>query len=355
MIFGGIFDFEKSHLRYKELEVKIAETDFWEKAESTRNKVFDELRDLKSLLDPWLNEKKRLDDLETLYELAIEENDNDTFQEINSELNEAEKELKKLRLSSIFASEDDKRNAFLSIQAGAGGIDACDWAEMLMRMYTRFAEQKGFGCKIIALQQEEEGGIKSATLHLKGHCCHGYMKAENGIHRLVRISPYDSGGRRHTSFAAVDIVPEFEDPPEVEIDEKKDLNIDRYRASGAGGQHVNVTDSAVRLTHLPTGLVVCCQNERSQHKNKATALKILKTRLYQKEVKEREETLNKQYGNKAQVSWSNQIRSYVLHPYTLVKDHRTDYEKGNAQGVLDGDIEEFIEAYLHHTSSQEIG
>ena len=323
----------------------MAEPNFWNMPEESRNKVIEELKSIKQSIDPVIELGKRLEDVEIMYNLAKEEDDADTFSEVGDELTGCQQAMKKLMLTASFSHEDDRRNAFLSIQAGAGGTDACDWAEMLLRMYLRYADRKNFKATIIHQHSEEEGGIKSATLHIQGEWPYGYLKSERGVHRLIRISPYDSSGRRHTSFAAVDVVPEFDTSISVDISEK-DLRIDRYRSSGAGGQHVNVTDSAVRVTYLPTGIVVCCQNERSQHKNLSMAMKILQARLYQQRKQEQETVLAKQYGDKSRVSFSNQIRSYFLHPYTLIKDHRTGYEMGNAQAVLDGVLDGFIEAYL---------
>ena len=323
----------------------MAQANFWNLPEESRNKVIEELKSIKQRIEPTIELSKRLEDVEILYNLAKEEDDAATFDEVVSELTSCQQAVKSLTLTAAFSHEDDRRNAFISIQAGAGGTDACDWAEMLLRMYLRYADRKKFKITILHQQSEEEGGIKNATLHIQGEWPYGYLKSERGVHRLIRISPFDSSGRRHTSFAAVDIVPEFDTSIAIDISEK-DLRIDRYRSSGAGGQHVNVTDSAVRITHLPTGIVVCCQNERSQHKNLAMAMKVLQARLYQQKKQEQEVALAKQYGNKAQVSFSNQIRSYFLHPYTLIKDHRSNYETGNAQAVLDGMLDGFIEAYL---------
>jgi peptide chain release factor 2 len=322
----------------------VAQAGFWNLPEEERNQVIGEMKEIKRLVEPLTNIGQQIEDMRILFELACEESDADAFNEVQQNLVRCEQDLVSLRLKATFTAEDDPRNAFLSIQAGAGGTDACDWASMLLRMYTRYAENRGYKTTLLDLQHEEEGGIKSATLQIQGKLAYGYLKSENGVHRLVRISPFDASGRRHTSFAAVHLVPEIAD---VNIDfNEKDLKIDFYRSSGPGGQNVNTTDSAVRLTHLPSGIVVCCQNERSQHKNRAMAMKVLQARIYQKSLDERQEKIAKQYGNKASVSWSNQIRSYVLQPYTLVKDHRTNFEVGNVAAVLDGEIEPFIEAYL---------
>jgi len=258
---------------------------------------------------------------------------------------EVERSLDSLELESLLGDEADARNALLSINPGAGGTESQDWAQMLLRMYLRWAERRGFTVEILDHQYGEEAGIKGATLAIEGPYAYGYLKAETGVHRLVRISPYDASSRRHTSFASVFAYPEVEDEIEVDIDEK-DLRIDTYRSSGAGGQHVNVTDSAVRITHIPTGIVASCQNERSQHKNKATAMRILRARLFERLKREREEEMEKIQGQKKDIAWGSQIRSYVLQPYRLVKDHRTGYESGNVDAVLDGELDDFIQAYL---------
>ena len=258
---------------------------------------------------------------------------------------EVERSLDSLELESLLGDEADARNALLSINPGAGGTESQDWAQMLLRMYLRWAERRGFTVEILDHQYGEEAGIKGATLAIEGPYAYGYLKAETGVHRLVRISPYDASSRRHTSFASVFAYPEVEDEIEVDIDEK-DLRIDTYRSSGAGGQHVNVTDSAVRITHIPTGIVASCQNERSQHKNKATAMRILRARLFERLKREKEEEMEKIQGQKKDIAWGSQIRSYVLQPYRLVKDHRTGYESGNVDAVLDGELDDFIQAYL---------
>ena len=284
-----------------------------------------------------------VEDVETLIELA------DEGESLDDEFADALKNLEKFihehEMMMMLSGEDDHRNAILTIHPGAGGTESQDWAEMLLRMYTRWCERSGFGKSLVEYQPGEEAGLKSATLTVSGDYAFGKLKAESGVHRLVRISPFDANKRRHTSFASVHVVPEVDDNIEIEIDEK-DLRIDTYRSSGAGGQHVNVTDSAVRITHVPTSIVVTCQNERSQHKNKATALKILKARLYEKARQEQEEKLAEIEGKKKEIAWGSQIRSYVLHPYRMIKDHRTNVETGNVDPVLDGDIDQYIEAEL---------
>ncbi len=265
--------------------------------------------------------------------------------EARERLTATEQKLTALELARMFTGRDDPRNVILSINAGAGGTEAQDWAEMLLRMYLRWAERRGFSAEIVDILAGEEAGIKNVTCLIKGDYAYGNLKAEAGIHRLVRISPFDAGKRRHTSFASVFVYPETPDDVVIDIDEA-DLRIDTFRSSGAGGQHVNKTDSAVRITHLPSGIVVQCQNERSQHKNKATAMKILKARLYELEMSKRAEKMEEIHKGKKEIAWGNQIRSYILHPYRMVKDHRTGVDRGDTEAVLDGDIDPFIESYL---------
>ena len=283
--------------------------------------------------------------MEILYSLASEENDEDTIAEIEKDIDGLQASVRTAELKLMLGSEQDSMNAIMTIHAGAGGTEAQDWAEMLLRMYLRWTERKGFVTTIIDYQPGDEAGVKSVSLTIEGEYAYGYAKAEIGIHRLVRISPFDSGARRHTSFASVFVYPEVDDEINIEIDDS-DLRIDTYRSTGAGGQHVNKTDSAVRITHMPTGIVVQCQNERSQHKNKAMAMKFLKSRLYEIEIQEQKKKIDELNKTKKEISWGSQIRSYILHPYKLVKDHRTNLEAGNANRVLDGDIDDFIEAYL---------
>jgi peptide chain release factor 2 len=288
-----------------------------------------------------------LKDLEAAVELIQEDEEMgvELLAESLPQLKEIASSLDALELQSLLGDEEDIRNAIVSINPGAGGTESQDWAQMLLRMYLRWAERRGFRTEMLDHQYAEEAGIKGATFAVEGPYAYGYLKAESGVHRLVRISPYDASSRRHTSFASVFAFPEVEDETELEIDEK-DLRIDTFRSSGAGGQHVNVTDSAVRITHLPSGIVVSCQNERSQHKNKATAMRILRARLYEERKREKEEELAKLQDEKKEIAWGSQIRSYVLQPYRMAKDHRTDYEVGNVDAVLDGDLDGFIQAYL---------
>ncbi len=284
------------------------------------------------------------EDLETLYQLAQEEEDNSWESEIARKLEDQQKKYEKLRVLELLGEEFDENDAFLTIHAGAGGTEACDWVSMLFRMYGKWGENRSFSMDILDVM-EAEGGIKSVTVQITGDFVYGYLKSETGIHRLVRISPFDSGARRHTSFASVYVSPVIEDDIEVDI-KPEEIRVDTYRAQGAGGQHVNKTDSAVRITHLETGLVVQCQNERSQHKNKANAMKVLRSRLYEFYREKQEKEQEKKMQEKKDISWGNQIRSYVFQPYTMVKDHRTNYEIGNIQRVMDGDIDMFIEEYL---------
>ena len=304
-----------------------------------------EMKRLKAEVEPLVELERLHEEASLLRQLAVEEGDTTSLDEVRRDVARLDEGLETLRFRLMFNGPHDDRNAFLRIHAGAGGTESCDWAMMLLRMYQRWIERHGFESRLLDDLPGESAGIKRATLNVIGPRAYGHLRSEIGVHRLVRISPFDAGARRHTSFASVDVVPEFEDDIDVEIREE-DLRIDTFRSCGAGGQHVNVTDSAVRITHLPTGVVVSCQNERSQHKNRATAMKLLKARLFRVEEKKREEGLQKLYGEKGEIAWGNQIRSYVLQPYQMVKDHRTDCETGNTAAVLDGDIDGFIEAYL---------
>jgi len=283
--------------------------------------------------------------LQVLVELGEAEEDEATLQEIKAVLPDLQQKVAKMEFARMLSGEHDANNAIVSINAGAGGTEAQDWAEMLLRMYLRYCERKGFRTEITDYQPGDEAGVKGATFNVEGEYAYGYLRAEMGIHRLVRISPFDANARRHTSFCSVFVFPELSDDIDIEINEK-DLKVDTYRASGAGGQHVNKTDSAIRITHIPSGIVVACQNERSQHKNRAVALKQLKARLYEMEVSKKEEEASAIAGEKKEIGWGSQIRSYVLHPYRLVKDHRTGYEVGNTDAILDGELDDFIEAYL---------
>jgi len=308
--------------------------------------VLTELKLLQKRLENWQSIRKEVADFSELFELASEEDDRSLLSQIGEGLEQAEERFHSLQTVEFLGGQYDMASAFLTIHSGAGGTEACDWVSMLLRMYTRWAETHQYRTNIIDLL-EAEGGIKSVTLQVDGEYVYGYLKGETGIHRLVRISPFDSNSRRHTSFASVYCSPVIDEDIEIEI-KAEDLRIDTYRAGGAGGQHVNKTDSAVRITHLPTGIVVQCQNERSQHKNKATALKVLKSRLYEYYERKKEEEKQKLEDQKKDISWGNQIRSYVFQPYTMVKDHRTKTEIGNIQAVMDGKIDPFIEEYLKY-------
>ena len=320
----------------------MAQPGFWDSQEAARGLV-DQKKKAAAVVEPIDRMLKLVEDAEVMIELGAE--DPAAVQQDLADLHESiESELGKVEFRLMLGGEHDDKNAILTLQSGAGGVDASDWAEMLLRMYTRWAEDEGFEVQLLDLQAAEEAGIRSATLRFQGPYAYGYLKAEQGVHRLVRISPFDGQARRQTSFAAVEVIPEMDDDIQIEILDKE-LRVDTFRASGAGGQHVNKTDSAIRITHLPTGVVVSCQAERSQHKNRASAMKTLKSKLYQLEEAKRKEELAKFY-DRGSISWGNQIRSYVLHPYQMVKDLRTGVETSNIQGVLNGRLKPFIEGYL---------
>jgi peptide chain release factor 2 len=340
---GGGFDPEGKQLEIHRLERITASPAFWENREEAEI-TLGQLSRIKNQYYPWKALRHDLEDLRTLYELAKEAGDESLVPEIAGTLGGLKETFAKLRLQDWLSEPEDRADAFVTIHSGAGGTEACDWANMLYRMYSRWAERRGCRTEIMDIL-EAEGGIKSVTLLISGEFCRGYLKGETGIHRLVRISPFDASARRHTSFASVYVSPAIDDTIEVDI-KSDDLKIDTYRSSGAGGQHVNKTDSAVRITHLPTGIVVQCQNERSQYKNKANAMKVLRSRLYEYYKVEQEKEKEKNSQEKKDISWGNQIRSYVFQPYTLVKDHRTKAEAGNIQAVMDGGIDLFIEEYL---------
>jgi len=325
----------------------MARPGFWDDAEAAR-KVVSQLSTLKAVIEPVEKATAAVTDLQELFELAAEEDDQATLEAIEADLTALQAQCDRIEVTAMLNGPDDMRDCFFSIHAGAGGTESCDWAQMLLRMYTRYFETAGYEYEQMDLTPGEEAGIRSVTLRVRGPFAFGKLSCETGVHRLVRISPFDAQARRHTSFAAVDVIPEH-DEVDIEIDEG-DLRIDTYRASGAGGQHVNKVSSAVRITHLPTGIVVQCQNDRSQHKNRAEAMKMLKARLYMLEKQKRDEEISKLYSNKGQIAWGNQIRSYVLQPYQMVKDHRTEHQTGNVDAVLDGAIEPFIESYLKFRS-----
>ncbi len=324
----------------------MAQLGFWDNQKKAQE-VVDTLKRHKQLVDPYNKIKSDFDAVIELMDL-VSDNDAvsfDDLQELANEVSLIEKEVDRLEFERVFSGPLDELNSIVSINAGAGGTESCDWVSMLFRMYQRWAEKNGYTVSIIDLLTGEEAGIKNVTFFVRGSLSFGYLKAERGVHRLVRISPFDSNQRRHTSFASVDVMAEVENVVDIEID-PNDLKIDTYRAGGAGGQHVNKTDSAVRITHMPTGLIVQCQNERSQFKNKATAMKVLKARMYQKKMQEEEKERQKQYGEKMEIAWGSQIRSYVFQPYSMVKDHRSNHETSNVHAVMDGDIIPFMEAYL---------
>jgi peptide chain release factor 2 len=322
----------------------MADPNFWEGGEIAQ-KILKERTSILENLSPWQQNQKELEEMEILLQLIEEQGDEKEAQELLGKVQKSEEAIYQMEFRRMLGGEHDESNAIVSINAGAGGTEAQDWVEMLLRMYLRWGEKRGYQTKIVDILSGEEAGLKNVTFTVTGRYAYGYLKAEVGIHRLVRISPFDAGARRHTSFASVFVYPEISDDFVIEIDEK-DLRVDTFRSSGAGGQHVNKTDSAVRITHLPTGIVVQCQNERSQHKNKAIALKILKARLYEKELKEKEEKLEELHNTKKEIAWGSQIRSYILHPYKMVKDHRTNKVIHQVDRVLDGEIDEFIKAYL---------
>ena len=323
---------------------KIEQPDFWDDNALART-LLKERKVVSTVIDTWKRLHAQCEDNLILLELARDENDEAVAGEIEANLAAIEKSVADVEFRHMLKEEHDINNAFVNINAGAGGTEAQDWAEMLLRMYLRWAEKKGLKAEIIEILAGDEAGIKNVTFSVTGDYSYGYLKAEAGIHRLVRISPYDAGKRRHTSFASVFIHPDIEDEIVVDIDESE-LRIDTFRSSGAGGQHVNKTDSAVRITHLPTGIVAQCQNERSQHKNKAMAMKVLKARLYEEQLKEQAKKIDELHSSKKAIAWGSQIRSYVLQPYRMVKDHRTNLETGNVDAVLDGDIDQFITAFL---------
>jgi peptide chain release factor 2 len=341
---GGIFDTPAKEARLKELTRLIEAPDFWNN-QSKANAVLKEKAALDRSLKDLTSLVTRIGDVQAMVELAGEEGGDAMQAELTAEIAALQNDLAKAEIAALLSGEHDMANAIVSLHPGAGGTEAQDWAEMLMRMYLRWAEKSGYKSEVLDYQSGEEAGVKSVTFTVSGDYAYGKLKAEAGIHRLVRISPFDANKRRHTSFVSLYVYPEIEEDIDIQIDEK-DLRIDTYRASSAGGQHVNKTDSAVRITHLPTGTVVQCQNERSQLKNKAVAMKVLKSKLFEMKQKEQDEKLDKIAGEKKDIAWGSQIRSYVFQPYQMVKDHRTGHEVGNVNAVMDGAIDPFIEAYL---------
>jgi len=320
------------------------EPDFWNDNQKAQA-ILKEVNSLKRWSEGWQDLSKKLEDVSVLNELAVQEEDPQTLKEVEKGVADLNKELKEFEFQTMLSGEDDAKNAILTIHPGAGGTESQDWAQMLFRMYIRWVERKGYRHEVIDFQAGEEAGVKSATIEVMGNYAYGFLKGESGVHRLVRISPFDANKRRHTSFASIFVYPEIEDNITVEIKDD-DLRVETFRASGAGGQHVNKVSSAVRITHMPTGIVVQCQSERSQYRNKENALKVLKSRLYQFYKEKEEEKQEKIESQKKKIEWGSQIRSYVFHPYNMVKDHRTNAETGNAQAVMDGEIDEFIQAFL---------
>jgi peptide chain release factor 2 len=337
----------------EDLEDRMKAADFWEDQE-TAQRVIRRMKFLRGLAEPVQELAREVEDLAVLEELAEEEQDDETRREVAEKAESLDERLGRLEFKRMLAEPEDARSAFLGVHAGAGGTESCDWAAMLLRMYLRWAEREGYQAEIVETRPGEEAGIRNATIHVQGDWAFGYLKSEIGVHRLVRISPFDASGRRHTSFAAVDVVPEVEDDIEVELNESE-VEMEFLRSSGPGGQHVNKTSSAVRLKHVPTGITVLCQSERSQHKNRALAYKILQAKLYQHEKQRRQEELEQLYDEKGDIAWGNQIRSYVLQPYQMVKDLRTEHKMGNPEAVLDGELTAFMESYLRWRMEQRVG
>lgn len=333
------------------LEKKMSKPSFWDNPE-TAQVLVNQLKALKATIEPADKIWRNAADLAELFELANAESDRQTLGQLEIELADLEKKYEKIELTGLLSGPNDMKNCFFSIHAGAGGTESCDWVNMLLRMYRRYFDESKFKYGQLDVTPGEEAGVRSVTLKVVGPFAYGKLSCEIGVHRLVRISPFDSNARRHTSFAAVDCIPEFDEDVDIEIKDE-DLRIDFYRSSGAGGQHVNKVSSAVRITHLPTGIVVQCQNERSQHKNRAQAMKVLTARLYISEQQKRDAELAKLYSDKGEIAWGNQIRSYVLQPYQMIKDHRTDFQTGNVQAVLNGDIEDFIESCLRYRAKNQ--
>jgi peptide chain release factor 2 len=347
---GGIFDLEDRGAQLEKLEAEMADPGFWDAPEHAREVIAESNR-LKGWIEPWQRLTAKAEELQELAELLSEEPDPDLEEEWLREIDGFSGGIEALELQTMLQGKDDHRGAIVTVHPGAGGLESQDWAEMLTRMYTRWAERHDFQVTVLDLQPAEEAGIKSATFEVDGHHAYGYLKAEKGVHRLVRISPFDAQSRRHTSFASVFVYPLVDDEIEIEVDEG-DLRIDTFRASGAGGQHVNKTDSAIRITHLPTGIVVACQQERSQHKNRATAMKMLKAALYDRALDEQAKQKAILEATKTEIGWGNQIRSYVFQPYTMVNDHRTEMKIGDVNKVMDGDLDPFIQAFLKKFGGQ---
>ena len=347
MTLGGLFDLEEKRTQLKEYEEIMSEPSFWDDNQKAEQ-VIQKNNMIKEVVTAFDQLVTTHENIEATYQLLKEEYDEELFHEIEHEITNFKEDVEQFELNLLLSDEHDQNNAILEIHPGAGGTESQDWGEMLLRMYQRYAEKQGFKIETIEYQSGDEAGIKSVTLRIIGHNAYGLLKAEKGVHRLVRISPFDSSGRRHTSFASCDVIPEFNlDEIEIEV-RNEDIKVDTYRASGAGGQHINTTDSAVRITHQPTGIVVTCQNERSQIKNREQAMKLLKSKLYQKELEDRQAEIDQIKGNQKEIGWGSQIRSYVFHPYSMVKDHRTNIETGNTDQVMDGYLQMFIDGYLRN-------
>ncbi|MCB0394172.1 MAG: peptide chain release factor 2 [Bdellovibrionales bacterium] len=350
-MYGGIFDIDKKKKRLGDLSTLSEDPRVWENPTEAQ-KISKEKAFLQKGVDQWESLSKGIEDAEVLLEMAEEASDEGSFEEVKSEVEKMKSLAEALELKTILNGETDANGAYLTINSGAGGTEACDWAEMLLRMYMRWAEAEGYKATLMEVTDGEGAGIKSATVQIEGEYAYGYLKCENGVHRLVRISPYDSNARRHTSFAAVFAWPEVDDNIEIDI-KTEDLKVDTYRSGGAGGQHINKTDSAVRITHIPSGVVVQCQSERSQHSNRDRAMKMLRAALYEREMQEREKEKDAANATKRANEWGSQIRSYVMHPYKMVKDHRTGFETSQVSDVMDGDLTEFINAYLKYMANPE--
>lgn len=348
MKWGIHFDLANKLERIDMIEHIMEESGFWDSAEKSQGYV-KELKNLKDIVEEYNGLKQEYEDIETLLEMAYEAEDASLIPEIRAELDKLIEDLEEIRLNTLLSGEYDKDNAILTLHAGAGGTESCDWASMLFRMYQKWADKKGYGTQVLDYLDGEEAGIKSVTFQINGLNAYGHLKSERGVHRLVRISPFNAAGKRQTSFVSCDVMPDIEEDTGIEIDEE-DLRIDTYRSSGAGGQHVNKTSSAIRITHIPSGIVVQCQNERSQFQNKDKAMQMLKAKLYLLKQQENQEKESGIRGEIKEIAWGSQIRSYVMQPYTMVKDHRTNMEIGNAASVLDGNLDPFINAYLKWAS-----
>lgn len=345
---GGLFDVEALERRVAELESKIAEAGFWDDQEKAQ-KTLKRLSSTKAPAEACRSLTKRAEDLRVLLELGQESDDAELAAEARTELKSLTDDARELELRVLLNGRYDSRNAIVALHAGAGGTEAQDWVQMLLRMYSRWAERRGFKVEVLDLLEGDEAGVKSVTLGISGENAYGFLRPEKGVHRLVRISPFDASGRRHTSFASVDVTPEVEDDVEIEI-RPEDLKIDTFRSGGAGGQHVNKTESAIRITHVPTGIVVACQQERSQIQNRATAMRMLSAKLLERKMREQAREIADERGEQQEIAWGSQIRSYVFQPYSLVKDHRTNVEIGNVQAVMDGEIDPFIYSYLEQNA-----